>query len=62
MVSGVLFSGIDSRYNEGCTELAKYLFYGLYGRNQPNLEHLLEELPEDMLDGQFFSTCLCIFL
>uniref|UniRef100_A0A3Q3XGX3 Uncharacterized protein n=1 Tax=Mola mola TaxID=94237 RepID=A0A3Q3XGX3_MOLML len=48
---GILCSlGIDSRYNEGCTELAKYLFYGLYGRNQPNLEHVLEELPEDMLD------------
>ncbi|KAG8013070.1 hypothetical protein GBF38_021272, partial [Nibea albiflora] len=49
---GILCSlGIDSRYNEGCTELAKYLFYGLYGRNQLNLEHaLLEEFPEEMLD------------
>ncbi|XP_041827868.1 uncharacterized protein C20orf194 homolog [Melanotaenia boesemani] len=41
--------GIDSRYNEGCTELAKYLFYGLYGQNQVNLEHL-EEFPEEVLD------------
>ncbi|XP_041810145.1 uncharacterized protein C20orf194 homolog isoform X1 [Chelmon rostratus] len=48
---GILCSlGIDSRYNEGCTELAKYLFYGLYGRNQLNLEHVLEEFPEEMLD------------
>uniref|UniRef100_A0A8C9ZZZ0 Dynein axonemal assembly factor 9 n=1 Tax=Sander lucioperca TaxID=283035 RepID=A0A8C9ZZZ0_SANLU len=48
---GILCSlGIDSRYNEGCTELAKYLFYGLYGRNQLNLEHVLEEFPDEMLD------------
>ncbi|XP_059208540.1 uncharacterized protein C20orf194 homolog [Centropristis striata] len=48
---GILCSlGIDSRYNEGCTELAKYLFYGLYGRNLLNLEHVLEEFPEEMLD------------
>ncbi|KAM4541668.1 dynein axonemal assembly factor 9 isoform 1-T1 [Odontesthes bonariensis] len=42
--------GIDSRYNEGCAELAKYLFYGLYGRSQVNLDHALEEFPEEMLD------------
>ncbi|XP_045917900.1 dynein axonemal assembly factor 9 [Micropterus dolomieu] len=48
---GILCSlGIDSRYNEGCTELAKYLFYELYGRNQLNMEHFLEEFPEEMLD------------
>ncbi|XP_071778609.2 dynein axonemal assembly factor 9 [Centroberyx gerrardi] len=48
---GILCSlGIDSRYNGGCTELATYLFYGLYGRNQLNLEHFLEEFPEEMLD------------
>ncbi|XP_070698185.1 dynein axonemal assembly factor 9 [Pempheris klunzingeri] len=48
---GILCSlGIDSRYNEGCTELAKYLFYGLYGRNHLNPEHILEEFPEEMLD------------
>uniref|UniRef100_A0AAX7SUE5 Uncharacterized protein n=1 Tax=Astatotilapia calliptera TaxID=8154 RepID=A0AAX7SUE5_ASTCA len=48
---GILCSlGIDSRYNEGCTELAKYLFYGLYEQNQVNLEHGLEEFPEEMLD------------
>uniref|UniRef100_A0AAQ5YCI3 Uncharacterized protein n=1 Tax=Amphiprion ocellaris TaxID=80972 RepID=A0AAQ5YCI3_AMPOC len=41
---------IDSRYNEGCTELAKYLFYGLYERNPVNLEHVIEEFPEEMLD------------
>uniref|UniRef100_A0A8C5I4Q0 Uncharacterized protein n=1 Tax=Gouania willdenowi TaxID=441366 RepID=A0A8C5I4Q0_GOUWI len=45
---GILCSlGIDSRYNEGCTELAKYLFYGLYGRN---LQVNLEEFPDEMLD------------
>ncbi|GAA6224863.1 uncharacterized protein C20orf194 homolog [Lates japonicus] len=48
---GILCSlGIDSRYNDGCTELAKYLFYGLYGQNQLNLDHVLEEFPEEMLD------------
>lgn len=49
----VILLGIDSRYNEGCTELAKYLFYGLYGRNPPSVEHVLEEFPEDLLDGEF---------
>ncbi|KAM3594615.1 uncharacterized protein V6R79_010923 [Siganus canaliculatus] len=48
---GILCSlGIDSRYNDGCTELAKFLFYGLYGRKPLNLEHVLEEFPEDTLD------------
>ncbi|KAK0155714.1 hypothetical protein N1851_001791 [Merluccius polli] len=42
--------GIDSRYNEGCTELANFLFYGLYGKNQVNLDHVLEEFPEEVLD------------
>lgn len=51
-VSGVIFLGIDSRYNEGCSELAKYLFYGLYGRNPLSVEHVLEEFPEDLLDGE----------
>lgn len=44
-------AGIDSRYNEGCTELAKYLFYGLYGRKQLTLDYAVEEFPEEMLDG-----------
>ncbi|XP_020499013.2 uncharacterized protein C20orf194 homolog [Labrus bergylta] len=48
---GILCSlGIDSRYNDGCTELAKYLFNGLYGRNQLNLEQAFDEFPEEMLD------------
>lgn len=48
---GILCSlGIDSRYNEGCTELAKYLFYGLYGRKQLTLDYAVEEFPEEMLD------------
>ncbi|KAL0969524.1 hypothetical protein UPYG_G00228370 [Umbra pygmaea] len=42
--------GIDSRYNEGCSELANYLFHGLYRRNQLNLEHILEDFPEEVLD------------
>uniref|UniRef100_A0A8C5F5I4 Dynein axonemal assembly factor 9 n=1 Tax=Gadus morhua TaxID=8049 RepID=A0A8C5F5I4_GADMO len=42
--------GIDSRYNAGCTELANFLFYGLYGKNQMNLDHVLEEFPEEVLD------------
>lgn len=51
-------TGIDSRYNEGCTELAKYLFYGLYEQNQPNLEHVFDDVPEEMLDGEFFFSLL----
>uniref|UniRef100_A0A3P9ANZ4 Uncharacterized protein n=1 Tax=Esox lucius TaxID=8010 RepID=A0A3P9ANZ4_ESOLU len=42
--------GIDSRYNEGCSELANYLFYGLYRKNQLNLEHILDDFPEEVLD------------
>ncbi|CAL8283507.1 unnamed protein product [Lota lota] len=42
--------GIDSRYNAGCTELANFLFYGLYGKNQMNLDHMLEDFPEEVLD------------
>lgn len=52
-MSVIFLSGIDSRYNEGCTELAKYLFYGLYGRNPLSVEHVVEEFPEDLLDGEF---------
>ena len=47
--------GIDSRYNAGCTELANFLFYGLYGKNQMNLDHVLEEFPEEVLDGEFLG-------
>lgn len=47
---GILCSlGIDSRYNDGCTELAKYLFYGLYGRKQLTIGHN-DDFPEEMLD------------
>uniref|UniRef100_A0A4W4GZV0 DAAF9 N-terminal domain-containing protein n=1 Tax=Electrophorus electricus TaxID=8005 RepID=A0A4W4GZV0_ELEEL len=44
-VCGLL--GIDSRYNEGCSELASYLFFGLYKHNQ---EQILEDFPEEVLD------------
>ncbi|KAK2852798.1 hypothetical protein Q7C36_007999 [Tachysurus vachellii] len=45
---GILCSlGIDSRYNEGCSELASYLFFGLYQHNQ---KQLCEEFPEEVLD------------
>ncbi|XP_029568455.1 dynein axonemal assembly factor 9 isoform X2 [Salmo trutta] len=48
---GILCSlGIDSRYNEGCSELANYLFYGLYRKNHLNLGHILEDFPEEVLD------------
>lgn len=47
---GILCSlGIDSRYNDGCTELAKYLFYGLYGNRQLSVGHK-EDFSEEMLD------------
>lgn len=48
LCASVAFSGIDSRYNEGCSELASYLFFGLYQHNQ---KQLCEEFPEEVLDG-----------
>ncbi|XP_041928333.1 uncharacterized protein C20orf194 homolog isoform X3 [Alosa sapidissima] len=42
--------GIDSRYNEGCTELANYLFFGLYRPNQLDLDHISDDLAEEVLD------------
>ncbi|KAB5581855.1 hypothetical protein PHYPO_G00180400 [Pangasianodon hypophthalmus] len=45
---GILCSlGIDSRYNEGCSELASYLFFGLYQHSQ---KQLCEDFPEEVLD------------
>uniref|UniRef100_A0AAR2JFG5 Uncharacterized protein n=1 Tax=Pygocentrus nattereri TaxID=42514 RepID=A0AAR2JFG5_PYGNA len=45
---GILCSlGIDSRYNEGCSELASYLFFDLYKHNQ---EQIPEDFPEEVLD------------
>ncbi|KAM9477263.1 dynein axonemal assembly factor 9 [Clarias gariepinus] len=45
---GILCSlGIDSRYNEGCSELASYLFFGLYQHNQ---KQFCEDFPEEVLD------------
>ncbi|XP_043920017.1 dynein axonemal assembly factor 9 [Protopterus annectens] len=40
--------GIDSRYNEGCRELANYLLFDLY--NQKNSEFDRAEYPEEVLD------------
>ncbi|XP_054845869.1 dynein axonemal assembly factor 9 [Eublepharis macularius] len=40
--------GIDSRYNEGCRELANYLLFGLY--NQNNNEFEKSGFPEEVLD------------
>uniref|UniRef100_H3B273 Dynein axonemal assembly factor 9 n=1 Tax=Latimeria chalumnae TaxID=7897 RepID=H3B273_LATCH len=40
--------GIDSRYNEGCTELANYLLFGLY--NQRNDDFEWTGFPEEVLD------------
>ncbi|XP_061101320.1 uncharacterized protein C20orf194 homolog isoform X1 [Conger conger] len=42
--------GIDSRYNEGCSELANFLFFGLYSQSQPQLGRYCEEFPEEVLD------------
>ncbi|KAL2098751.1 hypothetical protein ACEWY4_005231 [Coilia grayii] len=42
--------GIDSRYNEGCTELANYLFFGLYRPNQLDLDHISDDFAEEILD------------
>ncbi|KAG7459014.1 hypothetical protein MATL_G00226730 [Megalops atlanticus] len=42
--------GIDSRYNEGCSELANYLFFGLYSQSHLDLDRFCEEFPEEVLD------------
>ncbi|KAK1175386.1 hypothetical protein AOXY_G28 [Acipenser oxyrinchus oxyrinchus] len=40
--------GIDSRYNEGCIELASYLLFGLYSPSNMDLERT--QFPEEVLD------------
>lgn len=40
--------GIDSRYNEGCRELANYLLFDLY--NQTNIDSDVTDLPEEVFD------------
>ncbi|XP_032891471.1 uncharacterized protein C20orf194 homolog isoform X3 [Amblyraja radiata] len=40
--------GIDSRYNEGCRELANYLLFDLY--NQTNIGSDVTDLPEEVFD------------
>ncbi|XP_058048884.1 dynein axonemal assembly factor 9 [Ahaetulla prasina] len=40
--------GIDSRYNEGCRELANYLLFGLYSQNNNEFER--SGFPEEVLD------------
>lgn len=51
------FLGIDSRYNEGCSELANYLFFGLYKHNQTPLT---DNFAEEALDGMTQLTALRI--
>ncbi|XP_026581893.1 uncharacterized protein C20orf194 homolog, partial [Pseudonaja textilis] len=43
-----LFAGIDSRYNEGCRELANYLLFDLYSQNNNEFERA--GFPEEVLD------------
>ena len=47
--------GIDSRYNEGCRELANYLLFGLY--NQSNNDFEKSGYPEEVLDGKAEWCC-----
>ncbi|KAL4680356.1 hypothetical protein H8959_022297 [Pygathrix nigripes] len=43
--------GIDSRYNEGCRELANYLLFGLYSQNTSDFEKtgFSEEVLDDVI-------------
>ncbi|ERE69793.1 hypothetical protein H671_6g16807, partial [Cricetulus griseus] len=43
--------GIDSRYNEGCRELANYLLFGLYSQNTTDFEKtgFSEEILDDVI-------------
>lgn len=45
------FAGIDSRYNEGCRELANYLLFGLYNQNAGDFEKT--GFSEEVLDGKY---------
>ncbi|XP_026134549.1 uncharacterized protein C20orf194 homolog isoform X2 [Carassius auratus] len=48
---GILCSlGIDSRYNEGCSELANFLFCGLYKHSHFDMEQIPDDFPEEVLD------------
>ncbi|XP_075922037.1 dynein axonemal assembly factor 9 isoform X1 [Petromyzon marinus] len=40
--------GIDSRYNEGCSELANYLLFGFYAQDHSELDR--KSFPEEVLD------------
>ncbi|TKC48460.1 hypothetical protein EI555_008583 [Monodon monoceros] len=44
-------TGIDSRYNEGCRELANYLLFGLYNQNTSDFEKtgFSEEVLDDVI-------------
>ncbi|EPY79186.1 hypothetical protein CB1_000951056, partial [Camelus ferus] len=44
-------AGIDSRYNEGCRELANYLLFGLYNQNTSDFEKtgFSEEVLDDVI-------------
>ncbi|KAJ8281465.1 hypothetical protein GJAV_G00068000 [Gymnothorax javanicus] len=42
--------GIDSRYNEGCSELADFLFLGLFRQTQLPLERVSPTFPDEVLD------------
>lgn len=44
-------AGIDSRYNEGCRELANYLLFGLYNQNTSDFEKT--GFSEEVLDGKY---------
>lgn len=44
-------AGIDSRYNEGCRELANYLLFGLYNQNTSDFEK--SGFSEEVLDGKY---------
>lgn len=44
-------AGIDSRYNEGCRELANYLLFGLYNQNASDFEKT--GFSEEVLDGKY---------
>lgn len=50
ILSLLCFAGIDSRYNEGCRELANYLLFGLYSQNATDFEKT--GFSEEILDGK----------
>ena len=51
--------GIDSRYNEGCQELANYLLFGFFSSRKAELEK--SGFPDEIVDGTHYLSDKLLF-